>query len=79
MISVHQILPVTHCVVIVVEQKVSDSIVQSQSQGGIAEDCKSILKVSKIQTLYLLPLVCSEVTNPTVTDSTEPTVSSHYH
>ena len=39
MVSVHQILPVTHCVVIVVEQKVSGSIVQSQSQGGIAEEC----------------------------------------
>ena len=38
-ISVHQILPATHCVVIVVEQKVSGHIVQSQSQGGIAEEC----------------------------------------
>ena len=38
MISVHQILPATHSVVIVVEQKVSDNIVQSQSQGGIAEE-----------------------------------------
>ena len=38
-ISVHQILPATHCVVIVVEQKVSGNIVQSQSQGGIAEEC----------------------------------------
>ena len=39
MISFHQILPATHCVVIVVEQKVSGNIVQSQSQGGIAEEC----------------------------------------
>ena len=39
MISVHQILPAIHCVVIVVEQKVSGDVVQSQSQGGIAEEC----------------------------------------
>ena len=38
-ILIHQIIPVTHCVVIVVEQKVSVSIVQLQSQGGIAEEC----------------------------------------
>ena len=36
----------THCVVIIVEQKVSGNIVQSQSQGGIAEECIPILKVS---------------------------------
>ena len=85
MISVYQKLPATHCVVIVVLQRVSATHAQSQCQGVVAEDQKQTYTqyLHIYNTIYLLPLHCSEVMNPTVTDSSPFIISiphpSHYH
>ena len=51
-ISVHQKLPATYCVVIVVLQRVSASYVQSQCQGVVAEDQN---QTYSIMVLHKLP------------------------
>ena len=84
MISVHQTLSTTQCVVIVVVWIVSGTLVQSLSQGGVAEECNIQINLRTIfeihQIMYLLPQHCSEVIDPTVTGHLHPTAkSSHYH
>ena len=54
LISAHQKLPATHCVVIVVLQRVSGTYVQSQCQGVVAKDQQLII-VSDTHVQHKLP------------------------